>query len=212
MDDLDDWGYQPCFCLTSDFSDKLNIGMVYRAEMEVDLSGDLKITGLPLAVPTSSIDIDWDNPQWLEASFNYDLGDNYFIGANLGWQEWSAFSKNSVTVSNNVAVLDRDWDDTWRTGVALGHYSGDTGLSFGVSYDSSPVSDRNRTIDLPMDEVWQFGTSYFKNKENYDLALSASLMYLGDGKVDQTAQGVRFKGEFDKNLILSLGASIRYRF
>ena len=77
---------------------------------------------------------------------------------------------------------------------------------------SSPVSDSKRTIDLPMDEVWQVGTSYFKTGKKYDLALSAALMYLGDGKVDQTAQGVRFKGDFDRNFLLNLGASFRYQF
>jgi len=37
-------------------------------------------------------------------------------------------------------------------------------------------------------------------------------MYAGKGKVDQVAQGVRFKGEFDKNYILFLGGTLRYRF
>ncbi len=37
-------------------------------------------------------------------------------------------------------------------------------------------------------------------------------MYGGDGKVDQTAQGVRFKGKFDTNLILFVGGTVRYVF
>ena len=212
MDDMDDWGYQPFFGLTYDFSDRLKLGVTYRAEMEVDLEGDLKISGLPVAIPKSNLNIEWDNPQWLEAAFNYDLGNNYYVGANLGWQEWSAFSENSITVSPGVKVLDRDWDDTWRTGVAFGHYTGDSGWSFGAAYDSSPVSDSKRTIDLPMDETWQVGAAYFINKDDYDVSLSAAYLYLGDGKVDQTAQGVRFKGEFDRNFLLNLGATVRFRF
>jgi len=39
-----------------------------------------------------------------------------------------------------------------------------------------------------------------------------SLMYMGDGKVDQTAQGVRFKGDFENNLVLTLGGTVRYDF
>ena len=31
-------------------------------------------------------------------------------------------------------------------------------------------------------------------------------------KVDQTAQNVRFKGEFDTNLVFSLGGTVRYTF
>jgi hypothetical protein len=37
-------------------------------------------------------------------------------------------------------------------------------------------------------------------------------MYAGEGKVDQTAQEVRFKGKFDTNLILFVGGSVRYVF
>ena len=48
--------------------------------------------------------------------------------------------------------------------------------------------------------------------KKFSYALGASVMYVGDGKVDQTAQGVRFKGEFDTNLILSLGGTVRYSF
>ena len=212
MDDLDDWGAQPYFGLTYNFSEQLKLGVTYRAEMESNLKGDLKITGLPVAIPKSTIKVEWDNPQWLEAAISYDLGNDFYVGANLGWQEWSEFSENALTVTPGVVVLDRDWDDTWRTGVAFGHYAGDSGWSFGASYDSSPVSDSKRTIDLPMDEVLQAGAAYYKKKDNYDFSLSAALMYLGDGEVDQTAQGVRFKGEFDSNVLLNLGATIRYKF
>jgi hypothetical protein len=31
-------------------------------------------------------------------------------------------------------------------------------------------------------------------------------------KVDQTAQKVRFKGDFDRNFLVNLGASFRYQF
>ena len=43
-------------------------------------------------------------------------------------------------------------------------------------------------------------------------ALGATLIYLGDGKVDQTAQGVRFKGEFDTNYALFVDGTVRYEF
>jgi hypothetical protein len=60
-------------------------------------------------------------------------------------------------------------------------------------------------IDLPMDEQWQAGSSYFWEGKQLSYALGASVMYAGDAEVDQTAQGVRFKGEFETNLVYSLG-------
>jgi hypothetical protein len=35
---------------------------------------------------------------------------------------------------------------------------------------------------------------------------------VGDGEVDQVAQGARFKGEFDTNWVFIIGANLQYRF
>ena len=53
------------------------------------------------------------------------------------------------------------------------------GISFGASYDSSPVRDRDRTIDLPMDEQWKFSAAYgWKGKGKLNYALGATLQYI----------------------------------
>ena len=210
MEDLDDWGYQPFLGLTYHISERVMLGVVYRSEMDVNLEGDIKFRGVPM--PGGDVKLDWDNPQWLEAGLRFDLGDNYYVATNLGWQDWSQFSENKLEVTPGVTVMDRDWKDTWRTGIAFGHMAGTKGWAFGLSYDSSPVTDKNRTIDLPMDEQFQAGASYFMEGKKFSYALGASVMYAGDGKVDQTAQNVRFKGEFDTNLIFSLGGTVRYTF
>ena len=210
LQDLDDWGYQPFFGLTYDVSDRVLLGFVYRAEMDVDLRGDIDLDGVPAS--GGNVQLGWDNPQWAEASMRFELDSHYYVAANLGWQDWSAFSKNKLTVTPGVTILDRNWKDTWRTGIAFGHADGSEGWAFGLSYDSSPVSDNDRTIDLPMDEQWQAGSSYFWEGEQISYALGASVMYAGDAEVDQTAQGVRFKGEFETNLVYSLGGTIRYTF
>jgi long-chain fatty acid transport protein len=87
------------------------------------------------------------------------------------------------------------------------------GYSVGMSYDSSPVRNKDRTIDLPFDETYKFSASYFwKGSKQLNFGLGATLLYFGDGKVDQTAQGVRFKGEFDTNMALFMGGTLRYAF
>lgn len=212
LEDLDDWGYQPFLGLTYAFSERVMLGVVYRAEMDVDLEGDVKFDDVNAPLPGGDAKIGWDNPQWLEAALRFELDDDYFVATNLGWQDWSAFSENKVTVTPGVTVLDRNWQDTWRTGIAVGRFDGTKGWTVGLSYDSSPVSSKDRTIDLPMDETYQAGASYFVEDENLSYSFGSSIMYLGDGAVDQTAQGVRFKGEFDTNVILTLGATLRYTF
>jgi len=48
------------------------------------------------------------------------------------------------------------------------------------------------------------GTSGVVNPAN---TFGATLLISGDAEVDQTAQGVRFAGDFDRNLVLFLGGT-----
>ena len=210
LEEMDDWGYQPFVGLTYNFSERVMLGVVYRAEMDVDLEGDVDLDGVPPG--GGDAELGWDNPQWLEAALRIKLDNNYFVATNLGWQDWSEFSENRLEVTPGVTVLDRKFDDTWRFGVAFGNFDGYRGWSTGFSYDSSPVASKDRTIDLPFDEQYQLGASYFVKDENLSYAFGTSVMYAGNGNVDQTAQGVRFKGDFETNLIWSVGGTILYTF
>jgi hypothetical protein len=81
----------------------------------------------------------------------------------------------------------------------------------GLGYESSPVEDDKRTIDLPMDETWKVSASLLRVRENrFDWSLGATLYFTGEAEVDQTAQGVRFAGDFDKYFVFFLGATARF--
>jgi len=137
--------------------------------------------------------------------------------AKTGWQEWSEFGTNRLSIDlgrGAVKVLDRNFDDTWYLGGAF-HWRMASGsvLSAGIKYDSSPVSDSDRTLDMPFDETWTFSANLTRGeKEGFGYALGGSLIYAGEGSVDQVAQGVRIKGDFDANFMLFLGGTMRYVF
>ena len=77
-------------------------------------------------------------------------------------------------------------------------------------YDSSPVEDEHRTIDFPVDETYKVSAAVgWRGKGIASYSIGATLYLFGDSKIDQTAQGVRFAGEFDPNAILFLSGSVR---
>ena len=218
LENMDDWSLQPFVGLTFQATDKLLLGAVYRGKSDVNLNGDLNIRNWQLPIPqpsANSAKLQWDNPQLLEVGLRYKLSDEWHLMANADWEEWSEFSDNYLFVEGGVldpaAALDRDWKDTWHAGIAASRYVGNKAYNMGFSYDSSPVSDGKRTIDLPMDEQFKLSAGMgIQGSERLSYALGATLMYAGEGKVDQTAQAVRFKGKFDTNLILFIGGSVRY--
>lgn len=216
----DDWGYQPYVGLTWQMTDRALLGLVYRAEMDVELEGDLKIHRwqLPPNKPAADdIDVDWDNPQTAKLGLKYRLDDKNLLFLSAGWEDWSKFSENTLALQggalNPEIRLDREFDDTWNAGIALAHHEGGHATSIGFSYDSSPVSDRHRTLDLPFEELYKLSFAYaWGGHKNLDFSLGSTVYLIGDAKIDQTSQGVRTKGKYDTNYIVFLGGTVRYRF
>jgi len=214
IDDATGFGYQPFVGLQYKPTDRMLLGLVYRAKADVDLKGDVLWRNLAFPTPPiNTVKVAWDNPQTLKGGLRFNLTDDKMIAVSAGWEDWSKFSNNQLSFGSGLlnVSLDRKFDDTWNAGIAYAQsFSKNRRISFGFSYDSSPVSDANRTIDLPFDETFKFSTSYsVLGDGNFDYAFGASLIVFGDAKVDQTAQGVRFVGEFDDNHMLMIGATIR---
>ncbi len=216
FDELDDWGYQPFFGLTYKINDKATFGLVYRAEADVELEGDLNFKNFTVTPPVDDIKLEWDNPQWLEIGISYQFNDEWMAAINIGWQEWSTFSENVITIpaSDGVpVVLDRDWDDTWHAGIAVSRIGERHQWSLGFSYESSPVSDSKRTIDFPVDEQFKFSGAYgWQINDNWDMALGATVILFGDGAVSQETSGGLVEGDFSTYMIVIGGATFRYHF
>lgn len=215
--DLTSWGAQVILGLTYEFTDRLMLGVVYRSQADTDLEGDLNVENWRLPVtPPDEIEISWTNPQWLEAGLSFDLNDKTTLFVNLGWQEWSKFSENelSVDTSDNVKVLDRNWDDTWHTGAALLYQLSDNShVSLGFAYESSPVKDAYRTLDFPVDEIWKLSAAYgWDHGDKLRFAVGATIYFVGDAAIDQTSQGVRVTGDFSSNKFAIVGGTLRYEF
>lgn len=213
--DLDDWGYQPIVGATYQLTGQTLVGLVYRGEMDVDLKGNLSVSA---PVPKQNVKIKWDNPQTLEAGVRHKLNEKQSLLFNLGWQDWSAFSHNELSVSNTgiASVTDRKWDDTWHAGVAYAqNLGGGAGhfYSLGLSYESSPVKNKYRTFDFPVDEIWKLAGSYaWQGSKKLDYSVGATFYLGGDASIDQTEQGVRTTGKFDNNMTLFIGGTLRYVF
>jgi long-chain fatty acid transport protein len=228
---LDDWSLQGKLGLTWQATDRAFFGLTYLTKSDVDLRGDLKIRGIknPIINRTASglddVKLEFDLPQQVAAGLRYDASPSLTLFADANWEDWSDFGKNQITIkgegpaNNPVTVvdkIDRNFKDTWHVGVALKH-TGDNGriITGGVGYDSSPVDDKDRTFDLPFDEQVKLALAYGSEDtkgKRVNWSIGGSVIWMGDGKIDQTAQEVRTKGEFDTNLLWFISASAEYRF
>ncbi len=216
---LDDWGVQGVLGLTYAFSDRLLLGIVYRSEMDTDLKGDVEFAGLRnpqlAALLPRDVKISWTNPQWLEAGLRYRMDDRTQLYFNAGWQEWSKFSENELSFRDGrVVVSDRNWDDTWHAGIAAVRVLSPRSLvSVGLAYESSPVKDEYRTLDFPVDEQWKLSAAYgWQHSDSLYFSLGATLSFVGNAALEQTAQRVTVRGDYDTNFLAVVGGTFRYEF
>ena len=216
----DDWGYQPYLGLTWHVTDRAMLGFVYRAEMDVNLEGDVKIHDWNLPIPkpkANSIDVDWNNPQTAKLGLKYRLDEKNLLFLSAGWEDWSRFSHNTLAMKggalNPEIRLDRKFDDTWNAAIALAHHEGGHATSIGFAYESSPVDDKHRTLDLPFEELYKVSFAYgWEGHKDLDFSLGSTVYLIGDAKIKQESQGVEVKGKYDTNYIVFFGGTVRYRF
>ena len=165
INQIDDWGFTSFYGLTYQLNDKAMIGVVYRPEFDANLEGDVNFSNFVGPTPTAdSIDVDWTNPQVLQVGLQYKMNDKYTLFVDADWEDWSEFSDNQLSFQggslNPVVSIDRNWKDTYHLGVGRGSRMGQQIFAVGVCYDSSPVDDDDRTIDLPVDEQLKFSMAY----------------------------------------------------
>ena len=88
----------------------------------------------------------------------------------------------------------------------------------GVGYDSSPVSDSDRTLIMPIGETWRLGTGVtYALDRNSELNLSYALAWMGDMEVSQSKllpldDPKTVSGEFENSLIHAISGSMTWRF
>ena len=228
LDDIDDWAPQYFIGATWEPNDKILFGLLYRSEADTTLDGDLNITNIsnPLTSNIASrldkISMDLNYAQLIAVGVRYKVTDQLALLVDFDWEDWSALGSERIQIGGLptgpvVQYADFHWKDTYHVGGALVYILDKEGtfISTGLSYDSSPVDDKYRTFLLPMDEVIKFGLSYGKGRSDhsaFSYSIGTSIAWLGDGKIDQTAQGDRTTGEFDTNYLVFLGGTVRYEF
>ena len=213
--------------LMYEFSESARIGMVYRAEIDPDLSGKPKfqnigpvLDGLLNAsgLKDQNIDVKFKVPEMVQLGYYQDLTEDWSFTADTMWVNMSTFGINHVSVNSDMTSatvsLDGSFKDTWLFNAGLRYqYRSDLAFSVGGAYMTSPATDGRRTIALPLDRIIAVGTGV--EWQWKDLLIHSNLNYadLGDGDLDQdNGLAGRVDGSFGTNYAVVLDTQIIKRF
>lgn len=108
------------------------------------------------------INIPVEQPQQAMASAFYQLFPRWSLMGNIGWQNWSAFGEFPVGISaRNQRTIEANlhFSDTCQIAIGQQFRFAEKWLwSAGFGYDSSSVSETNRSAVLPIDRQLRYAT------------------------------------------------------
>ncbi|MBV6821770.1 OmpP1/FadL family transporter [Pseudomonas sp. PD9R] len=219
-----DWGFGANVGVIYAPQPGTRIGLTYTSKVDLDFEDKLDVKGdgpLLRRLDNSNIQLDTTVPQTVTLSLFQQLDPQWALLASVNWQDWSEFGQISAQIDTSAGnaqstTIDADFKDTWHLSLGGQYQVTKQWLwNFGVAYDSSAVSDSNRSVTVPMAESWRIatGATYALNKDT-DVNVSWALVYLGDMPVDQTksTSGNRISGQFDSAWIQAVTGNMTWRF
>lgn len=218
------WGYGANVGIIYAPQPGTRIGLAYTSQVDLDFADglDIKNSGpLVSRLDGTNLKIDLKVPQTATLSLYQQLDSQWALLASANWQDWSEFGDIGIDVDTSADIarsttINAHYKDTYQ--LALGaqyQMNPDLLWDFGIAYDTSAVSDGDRTLTVPMGAAWRFaaGLTYSLDKET-DLNFSWVTVWMGDMSVDQTKSlsGNRVSGEFDNAWIQALTANMTWRY
>jgi len=204
------------------------VGLTYISK--VDLKYEDKISynglgpGLEFLLTQSGLKnaesvFDFTLPNQVMLSGYHELNPDLALMADLGWQNWSQFGEIGVSIDSTTSTstsLDAHFQDTWH--IALGaryRLNPLWSVSTGFAYDSSPVTNSDRSIVLPLDRQYRYalGLQYAWRK---DITFGAAYEYLDAGSAPVNQKGGNLKGDlkgrFKEDVIHVLALNVNWTF
>ena len=175
----------------------------------------LQLSGLKNAETT----FDFTLPNQVMLSAYHELTPDLALMADLGWQNWSQFGQIGVSIDSATSTsttADANFQDTWHT--ALGaRYRLDPrwSVSAGFAYDSSPVTNSNRSIVLPLDRQYRYALGLqYEMRKNITLGAAYEYMDAGSAPVNQTGGPLKgdLKGRMKDDVFHFLALNVNWKF
>ncbi|HAS6175721.1 TPA: aromatic hydrocarbon degradation protein [Vibrio vulnificus] len=202
------------------------VGFTYKSEVELKLEGHaegIAFQNTPNFYDTGSMALTL--PATAELASFHQLSEQLALHASINWTDWSSFKELYANLDNNPGSMVKveNWKDNYRFAVgATYQLQPKLALRTGIAYDTSAVSDKNRTITIPeTDRTWLSIGATYDWTQNFTLDAGFTYIIAKDAPIkesrgyesDDKAQAIggQFVGETTGNVWL-IGVQANYRF
>lgn len=192
-----------------ELSPQTRLGVYYLSEQELNFSGDLQVQPIGLSLAS---DTELTLAQVVRVGMYHELNSQWALLGTVGWEEWSSVDNLLVSTAAIPTVqVPRNWDDTYHFSVGV-HYRPvkDWLLETGFTYDTSPVSDEDRTADMPIDRQLRYAVGA-QHQLTPKLNVGGSFVYvdMGNARINNPSLLV---GEYKTNEIFFFALNANWKF
>jgi long-chain fatty acid transport protein len=190
-----------------ELSPRTRLGISYQSKIDLDFSGDLDISPAGVA---AGADTEFTLPQFVRAGVYHELNDRFALLGTVGWDDWSALDNLLVSTERGSSEIARDWKDTYHFSGGV-HYRPDDDwlLQAGITFDTSPVDEDDRTPDMPIDRQIRYAVgAQYQWTDDINVGASFVFIDMGDAEIDRPF----LKGKYSENYLLFLGLNLGWKF
>ncbi|MFQ2366670.1 OmpP1/FadL family transporter [Aeromonas enteropelogenes] len=198
--DDSDWAINGKVGVLYELTPATRFGLGYSSEIKYHFDVQTQITlqrpnmpGISAQLPISGM---VNSPQQLMLSGYHELAPDWALMGNLGWQDWSRYNGNDVSIVGVSKGNKGLFQDTYHVAVGLQHtLTPQWVLNGGLAYDSSVYKDQDKTsLTIPSGAAVRigFGARYALNPGE---SIGAAMEY-----IDQESANVQadyLSGSYD---------------
>jgi len=203
-----DTAVQGNFGIMIEPSKDTRIGIRYLTETSLDFEDKISTSGVgpvedAVLDDLGAIDLGLKMPQAINVSLFHQVDSDWALLGSLGWEDWSQFSKVRVGFDDvgRATTTDIGAKDSYHIGIATQYqYDPELMLTAGFSFDSAIFGDTNRSIALPLTDMYRYGVGFEKAAEkNFKFGGGLELLWEGDIPVNDvnSAAGDINDGEYE---------------
>jgi len=206
-------------------TESTRLGVTYYSPVNLNFNDTPSFSGLGpvlnVLFPGRPLNLAFTIPQWLMVSGYQQITDDLAIMANLGWQDWSQFGNVDVSLQladplNGNLTANLNMKNTWHGALGMQYRIARPWLlSLGFAYDSSPMTEANRSPSLPLDRTWRAaaGIQYDWSK-NLTLGFAYEYINLGSANINKPGGPLigTLIGDYGPNMINVVNLNLIYKF
>jgi long-chain fatty acid transport protein len=189
-----------------EFSERTRFGVNVLGESVPDLSGNVKFRPTPIA---ADINTEITLPLQVRGSLYHEFNDQWAGLVTVGWEQWSSFDDQFVSIGSGSGAVPRNLDDTWYVAVGAHYRPTDRWLlTAGFAYDTDPSRPEDRTADMALDRQFRGSLgAFYDYTENLELGAVFVYANYGDARIENST----LRGEFERNNLFFLNLIFNWK-